>query len=314
MYATGSAANPAALLAALETFAVSAGWTVDRSTAVYNPGSGGGSASDYWLAVHKGACYLNFWYHAAFLGVVLHPADAYNGSNAPSAQATVLQPASASYMNIAAGPFTGYHFFSTTAGPKYLHVVIEISGGLYGQLHGGILNAVGGASPALYSASTSWQYGSAQASFFDNGPNVIPFCAGGSPNTAFVFVTVDGVLGWQYGGAVSPNRLTSSVKSGGFQNRGVLRTPNTFNELTVLFPLHQFAERAAGGVWSHIGDVFDMRACNMKNVNPQDEITIGSDVWKYFPAAAKTPPSTWNVGGSTITTSGPYGYAFRKNA
>jgi hypothetical protein len=316
MYATGSASTPAALLAAIEAFATSAGWTIDRTTSVYNPGGGGGSSTDYWLAMHQGACYLNYWYQTASLGVLLYPADGYNAANAPNAQCSIGNPGGGPpFMNIGAGPYTGYHLFSTTAGPIYLHCVIEISGGIFGQLHGGILNAAGGAAPAIYGASTAWNYTGLITSFCDALTNIIPFGLAQN-NFPCVLVSTDGVLDWKIatsGGSVG-HRLIVPARGGGFQNRGIHRTPNTFNELTVLFPIHLFAERAAGNVYSHVGDVFDFRCCNGQNVNPKDEITIGSDVWKYFPAAAKTPPSTWNVSGNNIVSSGPYAYAFRKNA
>lgn len=314
MYATGTAANPNALLSALETFATSAGWTIDRTTSVYNPGGGGGSPTDYWLAMHKGACYLNWVYVTSAAGVVLYPADGYNAAVGPAVQASVVQPASQSYMNIAGGPYTGYHFFSTTtSGHVYLHAVIEISGGIYGQLHGGILNAAGGASPAIYSTCTKWGYVAGDSGNPESGNNNMPWAAGTANNGSFVLVTVDGVLGWQLEGALATggHRLIPAVRSAGFQNRGIHRTPNGYNELAVLFPCHCFAERASVGVWSYIGEPWDMRACNIQNINPKDEITIGSDVWKFFPGAAKSAvPYVLNNG---VVSSGFYGYAFKKN-
>jgi hypothetical protein len=314
MYATGSAANPSALLTALEAFAVSAGWTIDRTTSVYNPGGGGGP-SDYWLAMHKGTCYLGWYFALGLSGVILYPADGWNGASAPGAQASVIEPATQTYSNFGSGPYTGYHFFSTTvSGRNYLHVVIEISGGVFGQLHGGMLNAAGGATPALYSTGTKWNYGQPNASFPEDGStNNVPWGTLAQSNGTLVLVTVDGVLGWQFMGGLAGvgHRILPAVRANGFQNRGLHRTPNGFNELAVLFPCHCFAERASGFVYSYIGEPWDMRACNIQNINPKDEITIGADVWKFFPAAAKSLPI--NVTNAP-TSSGNYGYAFKKNA
>lgn len=312
MYATGSAANPAALLAALQTFAASAGWTVDRASAVYNPGST--TPNDYWLAIHQGGCYLNYWYQDAAQTFTLCGADGYNGSLGPNAQGSTIstQP---SYMNPGRGAYTSYHFFSTTAGPIYLHVVLEWEASVFNHLHGGILNVAGGASPAIYTASTWWSTPGAYSSFPESG-GVGPFTMFGPNSGTQVLLTVDGVKQWQgaAGAVASPHRLTVAVGPNGFQQRGIMRTPNTFNELTVLLPLHTLAERASGNVWSYIGEPADMRCCNLQNVNPKDEVTLGSDVWKYFPMMAKTAPSTWNQYGTPVYSSGNYGYAFKKNA
>lgn len=313
MYATGSAANPSALLAAVQTFAVSAGWTVARASAVYNPGST--TPNDYWLAIHQGACYLNYYYRDLDQLFILYAADGYSGSSTPFAQGSIQSPAP-SYMNPGRGAYTSYHLFSTTAGPIYLHLVLEWEASVFTHLHGGILNAAGGAGPAIYTSSTAWNYGGSESSYPEGGPNTSPFGNGGPSNGYQVQVTVDGVSRIQIAGGsiVSPNRLIAPVRPGGFQQRGIVRTPNTFNELTVLFPLHTHAERLAGNVWSYIGEPFDVRGCNIQNVNPKDEITLGSDVWKYFPATAKTGPSVINIFNSTVISSGYYGYAFRKNA
>lgn len=310
MYATGSAANPAALLSALQTFAVSAGWTVDRASAVYNPGSS--TPNDYWLAIHQGACYLNYWYQDAGPLFYCIGADGYSGSNAPNAQGSAI-PATPPYMNAGRGPYTSYHFFSTTAGPIYLHVVLEWEANIFTQLHGGILNAAGGATPAIYHTSTAWSYGGSQQSYPEAGGDG-PFATAPPNNGSGLLLTVDSVYGWKSPNYASPNRLLCPVRTDGFQQRGLQRTPNTFNELTVLLPLHLHVERLAGGVYSYVGEPADMRCCNIANVNPKDEVTLGSDVWKYFPMTAKTPPSTWNQFGSSVISSGYYGYAFKKNA
>lgn len=316
MYATGTAANPGALLAAIEAFAVTAGFTVDRTTSVYNPGSG--TPNDLWLAIHKGsALYLNYWYKDAAPGAIfIYGGTGYNGANAPDHQATPLQTAVVEF-NLGRGPYTGYHLFSSTAGGRYyLHLAVEITGGLFGHLWGGIVNAVGGAAPALYLASTWWPYsGGLFASYPEVGfDHTSPF-SDGTFSASQVLCTVDSVLAWFSASGVSPYRIKRLQWAGGpgWQDRGIKRTPNTFNELTVLFPMPIFLERATGAIWSWIGDLFDMRLCNMANPAPKDEVTIGSDTWKYFPFIAKTPPNTWNVSNNP-PSSGPFGVAYRKNA
>lgn len=316
MYATGTAANPAALLAAIEAFAVTAGFTVDRSTAVYNPTTF--TPNDYWLAIHKGAAlYLNFWYQDAVPGINLYGGTGYNGANAPDHQATPLQPTIVQF-NLGRGPYTGYHFFSTvTAGHYYLHMAVEITGGLWGHMLGGIVNAVGGAAPGLYLASTWWEYtGGYFASYPEAGfVHSLPFIQGTVFSHSLCLCTVDAVLTWfSAQGSVGSRIRPLQVQNGpGWHDRGIKHTPNTFNELTVLFPMPLMLERVSTNIYSWIGDLFDVRLCNMQTTAPKDESTIGGDTWKYFPFVAKTPPSTWNIANNP-PTSGPFGIAYRKNA
>lgn len=310
MYATGSASTPSALLAALETFAVSAGWTVSRSQSAGVPP--GGASNDLWTSLVKGGCHLNFNYIDSSSIYVNYLADGFNGSAAPGAQSSITQ-ANASYMNPGRAPYTAYFFFSSTSG-TYLHVVLEWEASVYTHLHGGLLNAQGGASPCMYSASTAWSYGGSQESYPDAGVNIAPFSMVANNNATQVFLTVDGTKAYfqqPYGPGL---RLITAMRTGGLQQRGVMRTPNTFNELTVLYPCHFAVERATTGVYSYIGEAPDIRVCNIANVNPQDEVTLGSDVWKYFPVTAKTPPSTWNGFNNGIISSGNYGIALKKSA
>src|SRR5205823_5329113 len=145
------------------------------------------------------ALYLNFWYKDATPGAIfIYGGTGYNGANAPDHQATPLQPTAVQF-NLGRGPYTGYHLFSTvTAGRYYLHLAVEITGGLFGHLWGGIVNAVGGAAPALYLASTWWPYtGGLFASYpeaaFDH---TAPFVAQTISSATLVLCTVDATLAW----------------------------------------------------------------------------------------------------------------------
>jgi hypothetical protein len=109
MYATGTPVSLADFLNNLAIFAATAGWTVDNN-AVYTSG-------DYWLAVHKGDVYLNYYVPPTTpINIRLYGATGFNASSGPAAQAngspnyTMMWPPPA-------GPYAAFHFFSTTAGP-----------------------------------------------------------------------------------------------------------------------------------------------------------------------------------------------------
>jgi hypothetical protein len=319
-YSTSSAASCSAVLQALATFCTSYGWTVNFN----------GTYTGYvrWISVSKGSCYLNFAVPTGDGLIYVYGATGYNAANAPSAQpGTSLQyicNPGQTQSGVNPGPYTAYHFFSSTSG-TYLHVAIEVSSGVFAQLHAG-LNAVGGASPATYITVSNWsRY--AVTSGSDNGPsnpdnngaNAKAFCAEYSSNSTngagAVGCTVDATFLWfPFQGGVSPGRMVAvgnAVAGSGWARYAHLRSPNTFNGVGILVPIAFFVERSAGNIYSMIGEAPDVRFFNMKNNNAKDEITIGSDVWKVFPIISNSPTIT--TGGAPVS-SYPYGLAFKKSA
>ena len=300
MYSTGTASGPTAVLQALATFATSAGFTIDHNSAATGVG--------WWLAVHKGSCYLNFFTDTANTYIAMCGATGYNGSNTYNTQPGT-SPNSGNSCNCGAGPFTGYHFFSTTGSAAYLHVVIEISAGIFAHFQGGALNAVGGASPCIYIQATNWQYTGYYASFPDNG-GPLPWSYP-NPN-GYLGVTVDSTFRWFRPNNSQPARVIWPLQANATEYYGISKSPNTFNGLAVLLPIQSYVERAVGNIYAYVGDAPDMRLLNIKNNNPKDEITIGSDTWKVFPMISNNP--NINIGNSPNPSSGGYALAFRKNA
>lgn len=303
------------MLQALATFAGAMGWTVDHNAAY----SGG-----WWLAVHKGLCYLNFVAPSSDDGISLYGATGFSSGSAPSAQA---QTSPVNNFTPAPGPYAAYHFFSSTGG-TYLHVAIEISTGIFAHMHAGLLNAVGGASPCIYVTVSAW-YTYAPASGADPIPstadtyfNIRPFDCGAQRGPAgFIACTVDGTFRWFIMNSTSsPNRVAglgqgSNSASGcplPWQRSGVMASPNTFNGIAVLYSVAAFLERLVGGVWSFVGEAPDVRYVNMRYNNARDEITIGSDVWKLYPLVANVPFGTGVAGAAA--SSYPFGLAFKKSA
>lgn len=312
MYATGTPTSLSDFLNSLATFAASAGWTVDNNAA---------SGSTYYLAVHKNSCYLGFYVPntAALAGTLrleLWGATGYAGSTLPSAQAGA-SPQAAYMFPPPVGPYNAYHFFSTAAGGvNYLHSLLEYSAGNFLHIHGGALNPVGGASPATYVAGTLWSTTAGGSGSADGGPggsgNFTPFSAESPAGAGYrlfqIRATVDSTARWFYPGNASPGRAIGAVRASSKNVHAFARSPNTFNQLTPFIPLSLFVERAAGNIFSYLGDVIDMRWVNLSNYQAKDEITIGADTWKVYPVISKQP-----FGSATAATNN-YGFAFRKNA
>jgi hypothetical protein len=314
MYATGTPVSLSDFLNALNTFAVSAGWTSH-----FNGVPAFSGAADYMLSVSKDSCYLNYYVPNTAaappaLQLQLWGATAYAGSTQPAAQAGA-SPQAALMSPPPVGPYTAYHFFSTaTSGVDYLHSLLEYSSGNFLHIHGGCLNPVGGATPATYIAGTSWSALAGGNSATDSGPggnNYTPFSAEFSSSGYRQFqlrATVDSTARWFYPGNATPGRAIGAVRASSKNVHAFARSPNTFNQLVPFIPLSLFAERAVGNVYSYLGDVIDMRWMNLANNQAKDEITIGSDTWKVFPVISKLP-----FGSPTAATNN-YGFAFRKNA
>jgi hypothetical protein len=307
MYATGTPTSLSDFLNSLATFATSAGWTVDHN---------GSTSGGYYMAVHKDSCYLGYNIPATNDRVELWPATGYAGSTLPPAQANAA-PNPSLMFPAPAGPFTAYHFFSTaTSGIDYLHCMLEYSSGNLLHIHGGCLNPVGGASPATYAAGTCWQALAGGNSANDSGPgggNWTPFSAESPNNDGWRAVqlrlTVDSVARWFWNGNTTVGaRLIGAVKANSKNVHAFARSPNTFNLLAPYIPLSLFVERAAGNIFSYVGDVIDMRWVNLANNLAKDEVTIGADTWKLFPVISRQPF------GSPTAATGNYGFAFRKNA
>jgi hypothetical protein len=174
------------------------------------------------------------------------------------------------------------------------------------------LNAVGGASPAIYIAGTNWSALSGSNSSQDGGTgNYTPFSqdqAGSSYQDVMFLATVDGTLRWFWPSNVTPARLVNGVRTGSRVVHTFAREPNTFNQLVPFIPISLYCERVAGGIHSYVGDVPDMRWCSIANNAAKDEITIGSDTWKLYPVVAKLPFGSLNA------ATGNYAFAFRKSA
>jgi hypothetical protein len=309
MYSTGVPTSLVSLLQSISTIAATVGWTIDQSAAA---GAGG---VDWIVQMHNGSgAYIQLYAHMAS-GANQFQIECNGGTAIASSSTLTNQSPSCTVGVGSAGSYTGYHLFSKTSASPYLHLLLEIQSNLYADLFVGTLNAVGGASPAVYVGASSWPYGGSLQSFWDTGVNnatELPF-HNASAQTR-IGVTVDGTLRWFGGweGAVSPSRSFMPLSGDrGSQFDSLACSPNTYNGLAALFTSPVFVERAAGNVFSYVGDIPDLRFVNIANITPKDEQTIGSDTWKIFPLIQKS--TILNTPGAPAS-SGMYGVALLKSA
>lgn len=140
-YATGTAANPTALLQALATFLTSNGWT---SAAAGVDGSG------YRAHLHRSGVYVNLraaeneaiWTTnntGTGYGIGVYLGTGYSGAAAWNAQAGGPAPVSENYgagMILPAGPYVAHHFHQDADGNVV--VVVEHTGGIFAHLGFGL--------------------------------------------------------------------------------------------------------------------------------------------------------------------------------
>ncbi|RCH01939.1 hypothetical protein CSC36_6597 [Pseudomonas aeruginosa] len=127
-YFTGTANNPADLLAKLRVHAESLGWVTDRASAsewlCHN-------ADGYW-SFNAGS---NQWQLAGNTG--FDDGLAWNAQPGNSVQNNPYSSKEATIAQLSAGPFTRYHLFATAA---YLHLHVEIAAGQFRPVMIGSLN------------------------------------------------------------------------------------------------------------------------------------------------------------------------------
>ena len=317
-YQTGSSSDVLDLLDKLRVFAIAQGWTVDEWTSPDLHISKGGR----YFVLHGDTSAGSGGNVGPFLQIC--GATGYSAVAAWNAQPGTSPSVETNGMP---GPFTAYHFFAG-ASPDYLHVVVEVSAGVFKHFHIGSLSPFGAIADGSYATGSRWQYNSGPDTNFPDHQNYhnYPFGCGTDDQLrgpSVLRVDTDGVspkwnrfdsnyttpAGYR---ATSVVLQSTSFYSDVWRSPGYALfngSPNAFNGLTVLIPMPVFVERASAK-FSPAGYVKDVRFVNMKNLTAGETLTIGTDQWLVFPAIQKT--ATWNVSGVLTPSSGYYGYAYKK--
>ena len=165
-YQTGTASSPTDLLQKIATWLVSIGWTQDRNAA---EGSGwtftGHNHGNYvnlratmnentpWAIAYG---YTGYALHM-YLGTGFNGANTWNGQPGPPVGSTGTNAIGVA-MNLSAGPFSNYYFFSDATADNIV-VIVEKTPGLYVQLGWGLsLNKAGSYTGGAYFFGSSASY------------------------------------------------------------------------------------------------------------------------------------------------------------
>lgn len=305
-YETGTSTGPADLLQKLETFASGEGWTVNQ---------GAVEGSGYRLHISKSGLYFNFRAYnnetcyvsgtsdTSKYHILMNGSDSYDGADdwddQPGAPDRYTGTGEAGRCHAGMcdvpGGYTAYHFF---AGTDFIHIELEFNSNKFQRMGFGQLALVGtsGTEGAYFYGSFGFHPSAGTyAATIDNTSQAehFPFRAGsyvtsGRRGSSFVRINEGGFNGWASSGRNNTSVVTDEACSGGGVHDYMLRecSADNINGLGVLIPC--LVSYNQGSYLSPFGTIPELRQVNIKNIDPGQEITFGSDTWKCFPWYEKT--------------------------
>lgn len=309
-YQAGTATNMADLISQLFTFATGTpGWTQDQLA------TGSGQA-----ALHKGNCYVSFrWNTTTPLPLGIYQALGYTGGNQPGAHPNDSGNGAVSSTNsvlttercvndLGNGAFPSYFFF-TDAAQTYIHVVVEITTNVFRHFGFGNITKVGDWTGGEYCYGDYWASQDPQT---NSNSSLLDGLFGDSSNRErAATIHVEGLTGQsgasKWGEVSGINSAPSTdtagnsriLVNGGYRSGPIASNFGSFaagvtSGLIPMYPIGLFYRRISTTDAYFLGFMPDVRGVNIGFINPKDEITIGSDVWKFFPLAQKTTANVTN--------------------
>lgn len=304
-------ATPEVMLNHLSGFCEAAGWTVER-----NESNG---ANRYVTLRKPGITDYIHLYNTDMQNIRMRISVGYDDL-LPIDQQPGVSGESRTFLNNGAYPKT---FFFASQDQVWIVVGIAASGE-YRHFCFGRLEKSGEYVGGTYVDGTTWPY-EADHQWATWGRNTWPFRATRINRSSAQPV------GWlrcdipddgkaesyhRIGGIYNDSSDTSAAYGEvGDQGRAALLAlnadDNAFSGRSILHTIPVFVGRTGSALYfSPAGTVQDVRVCSMQKFEVEQEITIGSDVWKLFPLIAKRPMNT--ATGVQPAASGNYGVAIKK--
>lgn len=295
-YETGVASDPGDLVSKIGVFAAANGWT-------FSAPSGGGNV------LRKDDVVVGIIGQSSQLQA--RGALTYNGSAAWDAQTN--NSGVTLIVDIGAGPYTAYHFFTGEEDTRdYLHVVVEISASHFRHFAIGQLIKEGAYTGGVHVSGTNWNNGVTVQNMPDAGNHQVVCDANCASSTEHLWVDYDSKTdNWQIVGPANDDEedeFAGSVRTNGITNPFTVQGFQSWNLRNHMAPMHFFANRPSG-LKSPIGRVPNMRMIGLQNLTPGETIDIGGDAWMVFPIIQRTETS--GSSNSSIESSGFYGYAYK---
>jgi hypothetical protein len=319
-YQTGSATDLEDLIGDLSTFlqGATAAWTEDEYDTTNN-----------WATLHKSNVYVSFrWDDSPGTDLGVYQSLGWTDTKAPheqdddSGNGDTSTPINAERRcnMLGAGPFTSYFFFASDSAPWYCHVVVEPASGRYRHFGFGELIKKGDWTGGEYCYAHLWDQSGAQVDLATsashamglddvtsssvNGATIhaegLPIQAG---TDKWLVVTNSASYGTDSGGN-DRFGATGSTRSGlyAYYTSWIATSQlNAYKPMAPVLCMFRDLTTAPDTIW-YLGAQPDVAVVNIKNLSPEDEITIGSDTWKVFPWVRKqfdqdgVNEESWNAG------------------
>lgn len=297
-YQTGSATDTDDLMSKLNTFLTGTpGWTADLFDSVNNR-----------AVYHKAGIsrYFQFQWNVAEIGLAM--VASYSSNNPWTSQPECEFPNAVTtngrYVNNMTGPYPSYHFFEDD---NYIHIVVEISSGLYRHFGCGQMLKLGNWTGGAYAMGFYWSQTTAD---IDNPTGAIDHSAvfsGYRPNNStrpsgihaegLPHSTYVGIRYYRESSATSAvdndgnnvGNVQSAGWRGGMYTQFMATRQSALNGFRPLQPIAMFQidTLATPDTLRLLGYIPDMRNINVFGLQPGQEITVGSDTWVVFPVTRK---------------------------
>ena len=313
-YQTGTLSSMNDLMSTLSTFVQTEGWTQDQYTAE-------AGATDGKLSLHKNSVYVHFAWNSSespniamyqSLGFIsagtnlwAHTDDSGGGVNSVPSTAgewNVSNSVGRFISDIGIGPYTSYFFFAGNGVDEYIHVALEFAPYIYRHFGFGELEKSWDWTGGEYCYAHNQRTGSTK--------NQEILLHSYSVSTLYerpATIHMEGLVGqpgsskWGTCGLASPGaswsdrngndriRLKGGIPGGMLGSVFNMLPSNSgagFIPLTANAIFYQNVAPAPDQYFL-LGFQPDVRALNIKNFDPKDEVTISGDVWKLFPSVRK---------------------------
>lgn len=314
-FQTGTATSLSNLLSQLLTFATANGWTQDR----FDTGNGE-------LAMSKNTIFVSMrWIVGTEITLSIHQAlafvggqdggdhtdDSGNGYNGVTAKSNGLLDDERCVNDIGDGPFPSYHFFENDASLAYLHVVVEITTGVFRHFGFGEIDKCGNWSGGEYvyghnmlglpsdNNLTSLKNTTMMDGLFADNAGSSPRRGGTMHVESLPGMVAAEKWGqvWGQQSAAPPTASDGEDKvtvQGGYKSGPIARSLGFFiaGSTSGLIPMYPFGiwyvRRSPTNHGTFLGFQPDVRGVNIKNFAPKDEVVISSATWVLFPDSQKT--------------------------
>lgn len=321
-YENGIAVSQVDLLTKLYNFAGANGWTQGENDAGNKRmalSKDGVFVQFRWDAVDAIAIYQSLGFSAG-VGAGLQTGDSGSGQTGTAAITTDRR-----INRIGTGPYTSYHFFLGAVGTSdYIHVVLEVSPGLYRHISFGELIKDGSWIGGEYCCGTVWATSGggdsglhnvlvdhACANFVNDACTIHMEGVAGDAATSKWGVNADNFTVGNDRAGNARLACLGGWRDGFFQHAMGWIQANPNNGYVPMWPLHIYRRKnTSPQQWHRLGTVPDLRFINIAQLVPGDEFTVGADTWKVFPWIRKR----FTPGSAFVDETGNLGLAVKKIA